>query len=300
MFSHRPTIRAGTLRPDILPAEWRWHERRRWHGVAPSVCGLLRSRAVSPLPCFRTAMAMAFAPPTSRQVSIGRRSRRRACSSSFQVWTSGFPHSRQPRAPCSLARRTSSHLRRSARRRPERFTSATGVDRSGLCECSEPPGAHAYCGTTRGRETGLLRSNGVVERRRTARRLVAADEPLSQIRLRAGRQLGVIDISESGLLAEGEMRLLPGTHVDVHLVTDEGRLLIRSRVVRAFVCHVSASTIRYRGALAFDRPVQTTVETTVAGYGLPGGPNGLAVAEGNPYPGSTPPSTLSSVSHSSG
>jgi hypothetical protein len=149
----------------------------------------------------------------------------------------------------------------------------------------------------------LLRSEGAVERRRTPRRPVAADEPLSQIRLRAGRQLGVIDVSDAGLLAEGEMRLLPGTHVDVHLVTDEGRLLIRSRVVRAFVCHVSASTIRYRGALAFDRAmrttVQTTVETTVAGYGIPGGPNGLAVAQGNPYPDSTPPSTLSSVSHSS-
>ena len=145
----------------------------------------------------------------------------------------------------------------------------------------------------------MLRSEGVVERRRTARRLVAADEPLSQIRLRAGRQLGVIDISDGGLLAEGEMRLLPGTHVDVHLVTEDGRLLIRSRVVRAFVCHVSASTIRYRGALAFDRTVQTTVEPTVAGYGIPDGPNGLAGAEGNPYPGSTPLSTLSSVSHSS-
>ena len=147
-----------------------------------------------------------------------------------------------------------------------------------------------------------MRSEGVVERRRAARRLVAADEPLSQIRLRAGRQLGVIDVSDSGLLAEGEMRLLPGTHVDVHLVTDEGRLLIRSRVVRAFVCHVSASTIRYRGALAFDRAVQITVQTTVettAGYGIPGGPNGLTVAEGNPYPGATPSSTLSSVSHSS-
>ena len=153
----------------------------------------------------------------------------------------------------------------------------------------------------------MWRSEGVVERRRTVRRLVAADEPLSQIRLRAGRQLGVIDVSKSGLLAEGEMRLLPGTHVDVHLVTDEGRLLIRSRVVRAFVCHVSASTIRYRGALAFDRTMQTatqttvqrTVETSVAGYGIPDGPNGPTVAEGNPYPGSTPAPTLSSVSHSS-
>ena len=145
----------------------------------------------------------------------------------------------------------------------------------------------------------MLRSEGAVERRRMARRLVAGDEPLCQIRLRAGRQLVVIDISDSGLLAEGEMRLLPGTHVDVHLVTDEGRLLIRSRVVRAFVCQVSASTIRYRGALAFDRAVQTTVRTTGSGSAIPVGPNGPAAAEGNPYPASTPASALASVSHSS-
>ena len=140
----------------------------------------------------------------------------------------------------------------------------------------------------------MSRSDGVVERRRTARRPVAGDEPLSQIRLRAGRQLAVIDISDMGLLAEGEMRLLPGTHVDVHLVTDEGRLLIRSRVVRAYVCHVSASAIRYRGALAFDRAVQTTV----AGYAIPGGPNGPAATEGNPYPDWTPAAALSPVSPS--
>jgi hypothetical protein len=144
-----------------------------------------------------------------------------------------------------------------------------------------------------------LRSEGTVERRRTARRIVADDEPLSQIRLRAGRQLAVIDISDSGLLAEGEMRLLPGTHVDVHLVTDEGRLLIRSRVVRAFVCQVSASTIRYRGALAFDRAVQTAVPTATAGYAIPGGPNGPAAAEGNPYPAWTDASVRPPVSHSS-
>jgi hypothetical protein len=140
-----------------------------------------------------------------------------------------------------------------------------------------------------------LRSERAVERRRAARRLVAGDEPLSQIRLRAGRQLAVIDVSDSGLLAEGEMRLLPGTHVDVHLVTDEGRLLIRSRVVRAFVCHVSAATIRYRGALAFDRAVQTAV----AGYAIPEGLNAPPATEGNPYPAWTPASALSSVSHSS-
>ena len=239
-------------------------------------------------------MATAFAPPISRRVLIGRRSRRRACSSSFQVWTSGSPHSRRRRARYSLARPTFSPLRRSARRHQERFTSATSEEPNGLFEFSALPGAYAYCDTTREQGTGLLRSDAVVERRRTARRSVAGDEPLSQIRLRAGRQLAVIDISDLGLLAEGEMRLLPGTHVDVHLVTNEGRLLIRSRVVRAFVCHVSASTIRYRGALSFDRAVQTTF----AGYAIPGDTSGPTATEGNPYPDRAPASALSSVSHS--
>ena len=103
------------------------------------------------------------------------------------------------------------------------------------------------------------------DRRRVPRRTPAADEPLSRIRLRAGRELLVIDLSDAGLLAEGNMRLLPGTHVEVHLVTKEGRLLVRSRVVRAFVCDVSAGSIRYRGALLFDR----SVDTANVGYGVP-------------------------------
>lgn len=140
-----------------------------------------------------------------------------------------------------------------------------------------------------------MHSERVIDRRRTARRSVAGDEPLSQVRLRAGRQLAVIDISDLGLLAEGEMRLLPGTHVDVHLVTCDGRLLVRSRVVRAFVCHVSASTIRYRGALAFERPV----ETSIAGYAIPGALDVPNVAPGNAYPVSDLSSALSPVSPSS-
>ena len=104
-----------------------------------------------------------------------------------------------------------------------------------------------------------------LDRRRTVRRVPAADEPLSQIRLRAGRELRVIDISDAGLMSEGEMRLLPGTHVEVHLVTAEGRLLVRSRVIRVFVCHVSSSKVRYRGALAFERAVQTMA----VGYAIP-------------------------------
>ena len=108
------------------------------------------------------------------------------------------------------------------------------------------------------------------------------DEPLSQIRLRAGRQLAVIDVSDTGVMAEGEMRLLPGTHVEVHLVTCDGRQLVRSRVVRAFVRQLCATRVLYRGALAFDRPVHTAI----VGYAMPDGDDVLSGVSGKPYPDS--------------
>lgn len=97
-----------------------------------------------------------------------------------------------------------------------------------------------------------------MERRRAVRRTPASDEPLSRMRLRAGRELAVIDLSNGGALVEGAARLLPGTHVDVHIVTADGRALVRSRVVRAWVSGVEADAVRYRGALAFERPVETS------------------------------------------
>jgi hypothetical protein len=125
-----------------------------------------------------------------------------------------------------------------------------------------------------------LLSERTLDRRRSARRTPSGDEPISQIRLRAGRQLSVIDISDTGLLAEGDMRLLPGTHVDVHLVTSDGRLLVRSRVIRAFVWRVSGTRIDYRGGLAFDRPIRTAS----VGYAIPEAVDGSAAGQGNPYP----------------
>jgi hypothetical protein len=118
------------------------------------------------------------------------------------------------------------------------------------------------------------------DRRRRPRRTPAHDEPLSQVRLRAGRQLEVIDVSDTGLLAQGDMRLLPGTHVDVHLVTAEGRVLIRSRVIRAFVCLVGRDRIEYRGAIAFERPVSTAV----VGYPIPEAAEAPNAPSGKPYP----------------
>jgi hypothetical protein len=80
-------------------------------------------------------------------------------------------------------------------------------------------------------------------------------EPLSRIRVRAGRELRVVNVSRGGALVEGDTRLLPGTRIDVHVVTAAGRTLVRSRIVRAYVSCVSSDYVLYRGALAFEHPI---------------------------------------------
>jgi hypothetical protein len=96
------------------------------------------------------------------------------------------------------------------------------------------------------------------DRRQAPRRVPESGEPLITVRLRGGRALAVVDVSDAGVLVEGQARLLPGTHVEVHVVTAVGRLLVRTRVVRAFVCALHGDGLRYRGALAFERTVDTT------------------------------------------
>ena len=93
------------------------------------------------------------------------------------------------------------------------------------------------------------------DRRRTPRRHPDPSEPLSRLRVRAGRELLVINASSNGVLVEGEARLLPGRHLDVHVMTAGGRTLVRSRVVRSFVSKLSSDRVLYRGALAFEQPV---------------------------------------------
>ena len=96
-----------------------------------------------------------------------------------------------------------------------------------------------------------------VERRVATRRMPAPNESLAQVRLRTGRELAVVDIGDAGALVEGTARLLPGTHVEVHVVTREGRTLVRSRVTRAWVFALAADILQYRAALVFDARVNT-------------------------------------------
>jgi hypothetical protein len=67
----------------------------------------------------------------------------------------------------------------------------------------------------------------------------------------------VLDTSNWGALAETTERLLPGRHLDVHIVTPAGRTLVRSRVVRAFVRRIQSDAVHYHTALAFEQAIDT-------------------------------------------
>ena len=119
-----------------------------------------------------------------------------------------------------------------------------------------------------------------MERRRAPRRRVSADEPLGQARLRTGGKLRVVEASSWGALMETTERLLPGRHLDVHVVSAEGRTLVRSRVARAFVARVQPDGVHYRVAFSFDRGI----DVRVAGYGLPSPFLASETEAGMPYP----------------
>jgi hypothetical protein len=90
-------------------------------------------------------------------------------------------------------------------------------------------------------------------------------EALSRVRLRAGRELAVINVSAGGALVEGVARLLPGTHVDVHVTAAQGRVLIRARVVRCAVWTMTADVVAYRGGLAFNAPIDLQPVEAISG-----------------------------------
>jgi hypothetical protein len=88
------------------------------------------------------------------------------------------------------------------------------------------------------------------------------------VRLRTGRELAVIDLSPLGVLVEGSTRLLPGTHLDVHVTSAQGRIPVRARVVRCSVWIVTADAVQYRGALAFGVIVDFGLEKSTEPDGL--------------------------------
>src|SRR4051812_25700433 len=119
-----------------------------------------------------------------------------------------------------------------------------------------------------------------MDRRSASRRVVGVDEPLCRARLRTGGQLLVLDACAWGVLAETTERLLPGRHLDVHVVSVQGRVLVRSRVARTFVARLEADAVHYRAALSFDRAIDVRID----GYVMPAATLPPVVTPGSGYP----------------
>jgi hypothetical protein len=85
-------------------------------------------------------------------------------------------------------------------------------------------------------------------------------------KVRPGRPVAIVDVSEGGALIETVHRLLPGTCVELHMETTERSATLRGRVSRCTVARVHASSLSYRGAIVFDGHLPWFADDDAAGY----------------------------------
>jgi hypothetical protein len=94
------------------------------------------------------------------------------------------------------------------------------------------------------------------ERRQWARRTPGVDDPLRKVKVRIGPELTVIDVCGHGVLVEARTRLTPGARVDLHVLARNGRVLVRSTVMRAWVSQLRSDAVTYRAGIRFDHPIE--------------------------------------------
>jgi hypothetical protein len=110
----------------------------------------------------------------------------------------------------------------------------------------------------------------VCERRQGARRGRFEEHGILAARVRPGHRAAIVDVSAGGALIETACRLLPGSAVELHMETPTGHTTIRGRVLRCAVSGVRPASIRYRGAIGFDRQMPRLSGADPEGYAVPG------------------------------
>jgi hypothetical protein len=93
------------------------------------------------------------------------------------------------------------------------------------------------------------------ERRCASRRWRVEEHGIVTARIRPGHHAAVVDVSEHGVLIETPHRLLPGASVELMMETSTNKAAVRGRVLRSTVSCVRASSVSYRGAIGFERPL---------------------------------------------
>jgi len=102
----------------------------------------------------------------------------------------------------------------------------------------------------------------LIRDRRGARRLCHVDDHgILVTQVRPGHRAMLIDISANGALIETEHRLQPGTTVELLLDRRHYRAGVKGRVLRCTIVRMYASSVCYRGAIAFDRDLPWFIES---------------------------------------
>jgi hypothetical protein len=99
------------------------------------------------------------------------------------------------------------------------------------------------------------------DRRRAARRSLMDIPWLKSVRLPWGLEVGIVNVSTSGILLESTSKIAPGNAVDLQLI---GRgitgVSMPARLIRTDVAAVDRIGVKYRTAAAFDRELDLGVE----------------------------------------
>lgn len=121
--------------------------------------------------------------------------------------------------------------------------------------------------------------------RRTAPRLPASAIPsLKGVKLVAGPEVRLINISRGGALIESNTRLSPGSALCLRLVTADSIYLLKGRVLRSRVAFLTGNALQYESALVFDEefsmlPAKEQQAAAEAGEGAAAHPAETAPAE---------------------
>lgn len=120
---------------------------------------------------------------------------------------------------------------------------------------------------------GAAEPAGVSEAdRRNWPRIPAEALPNLSAKLATGPEIRLVDLSRGGARFECEKRLLPGAKVALRLVTPDGTLVVRGRVVRSRIVRLERGGLGYDAAIAFNETLNEVLEE-------PAG-NGEAAASG--------------------
>jgi len=92
----------------------------------------------------------------------------------------------------------------------------------------------------------------VAEKRTSPRLPPSSISNLKSVRLVAGPEVTLINISRGGALIETDALLVPHSSIAIRLVTADAAFLLRGRVLRSRASSFKESALLYQSALSFD------------------------------------------------